>query len=149
MLEEVKIIKGDSFFDDRGELTFVNDVSIEGVKRFYFISNKTTKVIRAWQAHKVECKYFYALEGSFLIAVVKLDNFENPAPDLKAKAFKLHSTYPQLLIVPPGYANGIRAISDKNNLLVLSTLGLEESKKDTWRFPAHLWFDWDINTNVE
>jgi len=123
-------------------VNFVNDADLMGVRRLYFISNSSTAVIRAWQAHKKEAKYFYAVHGKFQIVVVKLDSYEEPSPNLPANDFILDAKVPQILMVPPGHANGIRALSPENQLLVLSNLSLENSSRDIYRFPAHLWFDW-------
>ncbi len=136
------LIKGDLHEDDRGSLEFVNDAGLCGVKRFYVVSNKSINVIRAWQAHKMEGKYFFAVNGSFLIAVVKLDDWENPSVHLNAERFILTAGEPQVLWVPPGYANGIRALTEPNKLMVFSTSSLNESIADTYRFPNSLWFDW-------
>ncbi|OPZ76680.1 MAG: hypothetical protein BWY77_01845 [bacterium ADurb.Bin431] len=48
------------------------------------------------------------------------------------------------MIVLPGHANGMRALTVPNKLLVLSDLLLEESNEDIYRFPAHFWFDWHL-----
>lgn len=124
------LIEGGFSADDRGRVSFVNSVDLSGVRRLYFISNSTTAVIRAWLAHKREAKYFYAVQGQFQIVAVKLDSFEEPSPDLSAQAFILQEDSPGILFVPPGYANGIRALSDRNKLLTLSNLTLEESADD-------------------
>jgi len=136
------IISGSSFADERGMLQFVNDARLDDIKRFYILSNANKNIIRAWQAHKIERKCFFALEGTFVIGLVRIDNFENPSPELKADRFILKADAPQLLVIPAGYANGLRALTDQNKLLVFSTLSLEESKEDSYRFPSHLWMDW-------
>ena len=136
------LIEGGFSADERGRVSFVNSADLTGVQRLYFISNSSTAVIRAWQAHKKEAKYFYAVQGQFQIVAVKLDSFEDPSPDLAAESFIIQEDSPGILLVPPGYANGIKALSAQNQLLVLSNLTLEESAEDIYRFPAHLWFDW-------
>jgi len=137
------LIEGGFSVDERGRVSFVNSADLYGARRLYFITNSSSAVIRAWQAHKREAKYFYAVTGQFQIVAVKLDSFTDPSPDLSVEAFILQEDSPSILFVPPGYANGIRALSAQNKLLVLSNLTLKESSKDIYRFPAHLWFDWN------
>ncbi len=99
--------------------------------------------MRAWQGHKIEQKCFIIVNGSFLICAVKIDNWENPSSNLKVCHFKLSDKNPKVFIVPPGYANGFKALTNDSNLLVFSNLKLEESQKDIYRFPQDLWFDWN------
>jgi len=142
-MDKPAFIPGGSFADERGELCFVNEASLVGVQRFYILSNAWGKRVRAWQGHKKEAKYFFALEGSFLIAVIKIDDFANPSPGLKPDIYILEAAQPQILFVPAGHANGIQALSPANRLLVFSTLTLEESAADTYRFSPELWYDWN------
>ena len=137
-------IQGGQRSDDRGAIAFANDVRLDPVRRFYFISNHTTDIIRAWQGHNRETKYFCAVEGEFVVAAVWLDDFADPSTDLRPESFILKAAEPGVLIVPPGHANGMRALTVPNKLLVLSDLPLEDSNEDIYRFPAHLWFDWDL-----
>jgi len=136
------LIKGNNYCDDRGEISFVNDFDFADVKRFYVIKNKSIKSIRAWQGHQIEKKYFFAVKGSFRICVVKIDDWENPSPSLPVKEFNLHSKDNQVLIIPPGYANGFQSIVKDSYLLVYSNLTLKESKKDDYRFPPEWWYKW-------
>jgi len=137
-------IQGGLHSDERGAIAYANDVRLDPVRRFYFISNHTTDIIRAWQGHKRETKYFCAVEGEFVVAAVRLDDFADPSPDLRPESFILKAAEPGVLIVPPGHANGMRALTVPNKLLVISDLLLEESNEDIYRYPAHLWFDWDL-----
>jgi WxcM-like, C-terminal. len=65
------IISGNKHQDERGILSFINDFDMEPVKRFYTIFHHDTTVVRAWQGHQVEQKWFVVLEGAFDIALVK------------------------------------------------------------------------------
>lgn len=109
----------------------------------------THQAVRAWQGHKIEKKYFYVNGGSFLIAAVKIDNWQNPSPGLKPHVYKLTVHKPQILYVPPGYANGIKPLEQSSMLTVYSNLTLEESKKDDYRFDTSLWFDWEKTNKPE
>lgn len=53
------ILEGDIFNDDRGSLEFIISFSLGAVKRMYFTTNENTYIIRAWQAHKIESRWFY------------------------------------------------------------------------------------------
>ena len=141
------IISGGSHKDNRGELIYFNDFDMSAIKRFYQITNHQSPVIndqiRAWQGHKIEEKYFHVNQGIFLIAVVKIDNWNNPSEDLKTEKFILTSKEPQILHIPAGYANGIKAIDENSILTIYSTVSLEESLKDDYRYDKNLWMDWN------
>ncbi len=83
--EQARILKGGAFTDARGTLQFVNDFEFEGVKRFYQITHHNTSIVRAWQGHKVEHKWFFVGKGSFVIAWVKIDDWQNPSSTLVAE----------------------------------------------------------------
>jgi len=51
------------------------------------------------------------VEGEFVVATVRLDDFAYPSPDLQAESFILKAGEPCVLIVPPGHANGMRALT--------------------------------------
>ena len=143
------IIPGNSFTDSRGTLRFVNDFDFSDVKRFYQIENSSTDVIRAWQAHKKENKYFFASSGSFLICAVEIDDWDNPSPNLDVKEFILSATTSAILMIPSGYANGIKALEEGSKLLVFSSNTLEDGKDDNYRFDKDLWYDWDKSKDVK
>jgi dTDP-4-dehydrorhamnose 3,5-epimerase-like enzyme len=135
----MKLIKGNSFTDERGTLHFVNDFHFEWIKRFYTISHPDTSVIRAWQGHKIETKHFFVTKGTFLICWVEIDNWDNPGKELKINKKILSADSPQILIVPPGNANGFKALEPESTLVVFSDLTLEESAGDIYRFESDYW----------
>lgn len=137
------IIKGGNFEDQRGVIRFVNDFHFEGVKRFYLIKHPETSVVRAWQGHKKETKYFYPIAGSFLVAWVKIDDFENPSPHIQPEYYKLVASNSEILSVPPGYANGLKALEPNAELMVFSDMELKESEKEIITYPANWWLNWD------
>ena len=146
MQNKPHIISGGKHSDDRGELIYFNDFDMSAVKRFYQISIQapvSNNQIRAWQGHRIEEKYFYVNQGEFLIAAVQIDNWENPSKNLIPEIFILKSDIPQVLHLPAGYANGIRPLKDNSILTVYSTLTLEESLQDDYRFDKELWLDWE------
>lgn len=72
-----KLITGAIYHDNRGIVKYVNGFDMSDSKRFYQITNSNTDLLRGWQAHKVERKWFYAAKGKFKIFLVKIDNWVN------------------------------------------------------------------------
>lgn len=136
------LIKGDTFRDERGIVSFVNDFRLDNIKRFYVITHPDLSVVRAWQAHKFELKYFYCLKGEFLLNLVKIDNWSNPSRELKVETYKLKEEISQVLQVPAGYASGFKALRMDSQLLVFSNKTTEESKDDDFRYNANYWYNW-------
>lgn len=62
--------KGDSFKDNRGIIRFVNEIDPGFYRCFYLITHSYTNLIGACQGHLKEEKAFYAVNGSFVIAVL-------------------------------------------------------------------------------
>jgi dTDP-4-dehydrorhamnose 3,5-epimerase-like enzyme len=148
-LRDVVIINGGAFNDARGQLNYVNDFKFEKVKRFYQIVHTDISVIRAWQGHQIEHKYFYVSTGAFLLAWVLIDEWNNPSQNLEAEYQIFKASEPQILSIPPGYANGILALEPQSSLLVFSDTFLEESSKDRWTFPTEWWLNWkQISQNI-
>lgn len=142
-MPEIRFIPGNCFSDDRGSVNFVNDFDFPDIKRFYIINHPDTKVVRAWQGHKIEQKYFHVVKGSFVIAWVEIDNWELPSTNLAANYKILNAREPGVLCVPAGFANGIKALQPDSTLITFSNLGIEECSKDDWRFEKSLWLDWN------
>jgi len=138
-----KIIEGGSFSDSRGELRFANDFNLSDIVRFYQISHPSTDIVRAWQGHKVEQKWFYCTAGSFLINTVEIDNWEKPSSELTPCSFVLKAETPMVLHVPAGFANGFKALEENSVLMVYSDKRLIESEQDNYRFDSSNWFNWN------
>lgn len=138
------LIEGAVAVDDRGEVGFVNDFDFAGVRRFYTIRNHRRGFIRAWHAHRMEAKYITVLEGSAVVGVVKIENFEKPAADATVGRYVLSSRRPTVLYIPAGYANGFMSLTDDARLLFYSTSTLAESQSDDIRYDARYWDIWNI-----
>lgn len=143
MIKKPAIIKGGSFSDERGTMRFVNEFRFEDVKRFYFIKHTDTSVVRTWQGHQFEKKYFYPITGSFVIACVKIDDFQNPSDKLIPEYHILSANNSEILTIPKGYANGLKALEPNSEIMIFSDTFLEESINEKIRYPAHWWFDWE------
>lgn len=141
-LNEVEVINGEIFSDHRGQISSLNDFRFDGVERCYFIHHPDTSVVRAWHAHQFEKKWFYCIKGSFTLALVEVDNWDNPSPDLKPQIFELSDGKSQIICVPEGYANGIKAKEVGSILLVYSSKILGEALEDSWRYNYSMWVDW-------
>lgn len=137
-----KIINGGFHSDERGSISFVNEFDFSEVKRFYNICHPTTEVIRAWQGHKEESKWFYVNSGSFKIVLVKIDDWGLGTNANMPVEFHLDFSEPQILFIPGGYVNGFQATSPNSKLMVFSNFTIEESKNDDFRFDKSLWYKW-------
>jgi dTDP-4-dehydrorhamnose 3,5-epimerase-like enzyme len=141
--KQVQLFTGANFKDHRGEIRFVNGFSFPDIKRFYQIIHPDTTTVRAWQGHKIESKYFYVAKGKVALAWVQIDNWEKPSFELKATIQVLDESAPSILYIPPGYANGIKALEPGSILIIYSNLTLEESSADRWSFDSSFWLDWE------
>jgi len=116
-------IKGATHIDVRGKLEHINELDLSRVKRFYKITPANTSIIRAWQVHKLEAKWFHCVKGSFEVRIVNLETKEITSYTLSEKEMTV-------LYIPKGYANGFRALEEESTLQVFSDKTLEDSLKD-------------------
>lgn len=127
------LIEGSSFSDYRGKLFYNNQFDTSEIRRVYFIENINTSIVRGWQGHKIERRWFLVVSGSFKIQSVKIDNWENPSRSLLLDEFVLTSKSLDVLYLPSGYASSIQALEDKSKLMVMSDYLLDEIQ-DEFRF---------------
>lgn len=128
-----QIIKGNSHADDRGVLQFNNDFDALGVKRIYTIQNRDTEFVRGWQGHKIEQRWFSAIQGSFKIVLIAIDDWITPSSDLQQYHFVLDAKKMDVLHVPSGYVSSIQALEESSKLLLLSDYLLGEIS-DEYRY---------------
>jgi len=125
--------------DDRGYLVpLTNQLErhIEKpVKRVYVVGNFGKGVVRGFHFHKEEIKIFYITKGSAKFVAI---NPENPEDK---HIFVTGDKCPQLVIIPPGYANGWMSLEDNTILVSLSTSTFEESAQDDMRYDPYKWGD--------
>ncbi|WP_435625421.1 WxcM-like domain-containing protein [Flagellimonas sp.] len=144
-MPETSIVKGAFFKDERGGMRFVNDFDMKAVVRFYEIMPANTDMIRGWQAHREEKKWFYCIQGSFVINLVKIDAFDAPSAALKAVPYRISDDEPQVLFVPGGYATAFKSLQEGSRLQVFSNFDLDTSKNDDFRYPLTQWVaNWNI-----
>ena len=142
-MSEIKVIRGEIFRDERGQISSLNEFHFEGVRRTYIIHHPDASVVRGWHAHQFERKWFYCIKGSFSVALVKVDNWENPSSDLKAEVFHLTAEESRIVCVPAGYANCLKAHEPGSIMQVFSDKVLPEALGDSWRYDKSMWVDWN------
>lgn len=133
------MIAGDTFQDERGEMRFFNSLNMSEIVRFYEISPVNQDIIRGWQGHQHEKKWFYCLSGGFVINIIEINDFNRPSEDLTPIRVELESSNPRILAVPGGFVTAIKATSNNARLQVFSNAALNESKNDDFRFPMNQW----------
>ncbi len=143
MEPEPIIIPGARYQDERGILTFFNSLELSLVKRFYILEHRDVSVVRAWQAHKKEQKWFVVVSGRFKVVLVHPDDWDSPSLNLAASEFILDSAITNVLHIPGGFANGIKALESGSKMIIFSNFTVDESSDDTFRFKKELWYNWD------
>ena len=140
-----KLIEGAQHQDQRGCLKYFNTLDMNDVRRFYEITPSSTEIIRAWQGHRFERKWFYCPVGSFVINLVEVDSFESPSHELVPVKYEISEKETQILEISGGIANGFRACEDNSRLIIFSNFTLNESASDDFRFPLEHWeANWQI-----
>lgn len=142
-MSEIKVIQGEVFRDERGQISSLNEFHFEGVKRTYIIHHPDASVVRGWHAHQHERKWFYCVKGRFSVALVKVDDWDNPSPNLKAEVFHLDENDSKIVCVPAGYANCLKAQKDGAIMQVFSDKTLEDALGDSWRYDRNMWHQWE------
>lgn len=119
-------ITGGQFSDQRGLLRFVNDFDMKQIRRMYLIE-PTFGQIRAWQGHKKEQKWFFVLEGSFLIQTVSMQEQQN-----RSKMIVLAEDN-RVIHINSGNYNGFEALAEGSKMLVFSDQTIDEAAEDDFR----------------
>ena len=127
------IIEGGRHCDARGILLYNNVFDASGIKRIYLIENIDVDFIRAWQGHRIEQRWFSAVQGSFRIRLIAIDDWDNPSNILVPVTFVLNAEKMDVLHVSPGYVSSIQALESGSKLLVMADYHLGEVK-DEYRF---------------
>jgi len=137
------VIEGGNYKDARGQLEFFNSFDMSPIKRIYFTTHFNTNVVRAWQGHIIESRWFLCVKGSFTVKLVAIDDWENPSDDLKVHQYKLSSKKQEILHIPSGFANGFKALEDDSKLMIMSNYGFNEIENDQVRFDQNKWTKWN------
>ena len=128
--------------DNRGSVEFYNNLDFEQFKRFYIVKNPKKGTVRAWHGHKIESKLVKVLEGKFLVCTVKIDDWIEPNKNNTVLKTEMNE-HSGVFFIPPGYANGAINLEPNGKILYFSSLHLEESKQDDYRFDSRYWNPWD------
>jgi dTDP-4-dehydrorhamnose 3,5-epimerase-like enzyme len=134
-----QLIKGGIHTDQRGQISFVNDLKFDAIERFYIISNSAKNPLRAWHGHKIDNKYFYCIKGVIKVHYVKIDDWESPSRNLKVESVVLNAAESTIFHIPEGYANAIESLEVGSKLMSFSTLPLDRISEDDVRFESDMW----------
>lgn len=134
-MKDVKVISGGIAADERGQIRFINQFDMTLVKRFYIIKNKDIELVRGWRAHKIEQRWFYVLSGSFMLSLVKIDNWENPDSNLTIERKLLQAVDNEVINIPPGFGTAFKALEPESELLVFADYPISHAALDdhTWQ----------------
>jgi dTDP-4-dehydrorhamnose 3,5-epimerase len=142
-MAEPRIINGGLAVDDRGQLSFLNDLGGFKIKRFYMVENHRQGFVRAWHGHRKERKLVFVTQGAALLRAIKMDT-----EDVSDEGFAhvLSGQKPQAFYIPNGYYNGFKTLTQDTKVIFFSDRTLEESKDDDFRKPFdHFGLDiWNI-----
>jgi len=133
--------ESNSSSDERGTVSFTNDLNLQKAVRTYKVENSQLKTVRAWHGHKVEEKWVNVEQGEFLVCVVKVDDFTSPSKDSEIQTYKM-SPKDGFLYIPPNFANGAMNLTEDNAIRYYSSSTLEESLNDDFRFESDYWDPW-------
>ena len=111
-MSKPKIIKGGIATDNRGSVGFVNGFDFQDIKRFYLVENSSLDIVRAFHGHLKEAKYVFVVSGSILLSAVKINHAINPDKKAEVNQFILSGKTPNVLFIPPSYANGFRSLEE-------------------------------------
>ena len=120
------LFNGSSFKDERGTVRFVNSFDLKKVVRMYCIEPNLS-IIRAWQGHKRETKWFFVAKGRFLVKTIRMEDLKDISPII------LSDQESKVLEIPGGFYNGFQALEEGSVMMVFSDFTLDESKKDDCR----------------
>ena len=137
------IINGGKYEDERGQLEFFNEFDMSPIKRVYFTTHCDIEVVRAWQGHTIESRWFCCVNGSFNVKLVEIDNWENPSDFLKVFEYELTSEKQEILYIPNGFVNGFKALKVDSKLMIMSNYGFNEIENDQIRFDKNKWTKWE------
>lgn len=133
------LLRGNIHKDKRGSLYYNNSFDTSIIKRIYFIENMDTSLIRGWQGHKIEQRWFSAVQGSFLIKLIKIDNWAHPTKCLICEEFSIGAQVLDVLHIPKGYVTSIQSLEVGSRLLVMTDFLMGELN-DEFRYDLN-YFD--------
>jgi dTDP-4-dehydrorhamnose 3,5-epimerase len=136
-MEEPKILIGKTIPDDRGMVSFNNELTFEKIKRKYIVKNHDINFVRGMHAHKLESKWAEVIKGTAQFVLYKVLNWYTGEGTLPVR-FILSDFQSNILYIPPGYANSFQNLTSDTIVQFYSSSTLEESKNDDYRFDYRL-----------
>ena len=127
--------------DHRGSVEYYNSLNLDIFERFYIVSNPTVGTVRAWHGHKVEAKLIKVIHGEFVVGIVEVSDWDNPSQKSKVDKFILNEQS-GVVFIPPGYANGAMNLTPESKAIYFSSLNLDDSLNDDYRFDSKFWDPW-------
>ena len=73
--------------------------------------------------------------------MAKIDDWSKPSKDIEIIEYKIDSNS-DIIYVPPGYANGAMNTVSNSKIMYFSSLELEDSVKDDYRYESKYWDPW-------
>jgi len=122
----MNFIVGGHHTDSRGLLRFVNDFDMKEIRRMYIIEPRFGQV-RAWQGHQKEQKWFFVIEGSFLIQTVSIKAHQNRSKIIVSAEDN------RVIHIVAGNYNGFEALTEGSKMLVFSDYTIDEAETDDFR----------------
>lgn len=140
MLEPI-IIKGNVRSDFRGKVGFINEFDMLEVRRFYTIENESIDIERGWRGHKIEQRWLSVCKGTFIVKLVKIDNWETPDQNLEQLEFILQESQFNILHIPIGYASLLKANEINSKMILFADSLLADAYRDDYLFPTDYFID--------
>jgi dTDP-4-dehydrorhamnose 3,5-epimerase-like enzyme len=110
-----------------------------GVKRVYYVYNHGIHVVRGFHFHEKEWKLFTIARGAAKFVAI------NPKNPEEKFTFVSSSRKPNVIVIPPGFANGWISLEPETLLICGSTATFEESVGDDQRMDPYKFGDvWTI-----
>lgn len=124
--------------DDRGEISYCNEIDLSRYVRLYKVSNNDLVNTRCYHGHMIESKGVLPCSGDSLLVVAKLKMDSSGMVvidnDYEPIRYVLSVKTPKFIHIPPGYANGFMSLTRDASLMFFSSLGVSESSADDYRF---------------
>lgn len=146
MYDEPQLIHAGQAIDDRGSLTFCNDFDLDGVVRFYAITNHRQGFVRAWHGHRVSSTFLWPLRGTWKVATVgdmgrltaELDDYVPPESGWPRPTTHVIDSR-SILHIPGGWYHGHQNLTKGAILGVFSTATIDQVRGDDHRLPWDRW----------
>ena len=134
LIQDVKIIKKNQIFDDRGKIMHMlrsDDSNFTKFGEIYF-SFVNPKKIKAWHYHKIMTLNYVAVHGS--IKLVLYDDRENSKTKGQFQEIFISEKSHYLVTVPPKIWNGFCSSNDKFAILA-NCSDIPHDKEEIIRLP--------------